>query len=510
MDLTNYNLVAALDSAARYNFDSPAIVDGATGERISYDSFRRRTVEAARALKQNGLGEGDFVTLLARQSPEFHVVWWGCLRAGVVPAPLHPHETTDAIGEMNQRVSPDAFFYHEEYRDTAEQAGLFEDVGTAVDLGDAAGSDLGLEEFLSDAGDEPLERDIQPDDVASVFYSSGSTGVPKPVVQSHRFLVEYAHAGYVPLRSGRGDVYVNPQATSFAVQMTNLFYLTLGGTVVTVDGWSPDTYLEHVERFDSTAVILIPPQFDAVVEELETGSYDVSSVTRAASGGAPLRPGLKQEIERRFDCPVADVYASSECGIMSFLLPDDPERYAESVGKPAPNTEIKVVDPDAGDGGEELEPLEPGETGEILVRGLQVSEGVYGDTEATREMFAGDGWCRTGDAGRFDSDGYLYVTGRVDNVISTGGMQVYAENVESVIESHEDVKEAAVVGVEDERFGERVKAFVVISGEVGEGELLNWLNEHPSLADHEVPRGLEFIDVLPRTSTGKKARDEIL
>jgi len=330
---------------------------------------------------------------------------------------------------------------------------------------------------------------VDPGDIALLLSSSGTTGLPKVVQLSHRAVVAnlcQTEAAY-PYAEGERVLGLAPFFHSMGLIVVLLHALASGATVVVMPRFDPEAMLTAIEKHRVSQVLIPPPVLQLLARHPLVDRFDLSSLDVVGCGGAPPGAELTRAAAERLGCIVAEGYGITEFGPMVAVSPMQPERVRHgSVGHLMPGTEGKLVD------------------GEVWVRGPQMMSGYLGNPEATAATIDADGWLHTGDTGRFDDDGYLYLGDRIKELIKVKGFQVAPAELEAVLRSHPAVADAAVVRVPDPETGERPKAFVVADGELDRDELRSFVAEQ--VADYKRIEEIEEIDALPRSPTGKLLR----
>ena len=344
-------------------------------------------------------------------------------------------------------------------------------------------------------------KDVSADDIAVILYTSGTTGNPKGVVLTHRNLISNAIGGRGLERETRDEethLAVLPLAHAFGIIVANVFFLR-GLTVVAHPRFDTTAVLSAIERHRIVSFAGVPAMFVALLYAPDSEKYDTSSLEACVSGSAPLPVAILEGFEQKFGCRILEGYGLSEASAALTGHSLEIPRKPGSVGKALPGVELLVVD-------QNDQPVPVGEVGEVIARGPNIMQGYYnmpGETLAALR----NGWLYTGDMGRLDEDGYLYIVERKKDLIIRGGFNIYPRDVEEVLNRHPAVIEAAVVGVPSERMGEEVKAFVVTRSPVDAETLMAYCRE--SLANYKTPSQIEFISALARNAVGKIDKKEL-
>src|SRR6266700_3203162 len=356
---------------------------------------------------------------------------------------------------------------------------------------------------LRPAGDGGTLPEVDPADPAQILYTSGTTGRPKAAVLTHRGLTNNARLAAEAIGLRAGDVLVNPMPY-FHVAGCGL--ITLGlvqtlGTQVVLPRFDPGWMLELIERYRGTVIGGVPTMLTALLAAAARAPRDLSSLRIALSGGATVPPELVRQVEAEFGVPFTLTFAQTEssCSITVTRVSDTEADRAETLGRPLPQTEVKIADVAT----EATVPC--GTVGEICTRGYLVMDGYLGDPEATAAAIDADGWLHTGDLGSMDERGYCRIAGRIKEMIIRGGENIYPREIEAVLTSHPGVAEAAVVGVPDRFWGEVVGAVIRPAFDVAEAELADYCRGR--LAACKTPVRWLFTDGFPLTSTGKIRKD---
>jgi long-chain acyl-CoA synthetase len=468
----------------------------------------------ASGLEKLGVKQGDHIALLLGNSPHFVISLYGALRLGAVVIPVNPIYTADEIGyilnngdvkvvvgldlmiplaEKVHTLLPKVAHYIicETEQKGLEQPGV-EDLSVfskmksftdVVSLGD-----------LSFQG--PVLKD---DDTALILYTSGTTGKPKGAMLTHKNLYSNAKdvGDYLKMNDHDRVITTIPMFHVFCLTVALNAPLLSGATLLIVPKFSPKEIFRLTKEFQATVFAGVPTMYNFLYQYPEGNPEDLKTFRLCISGGASLPVALLKNFEQKFNVMISEGYGLSEASPVTCFNPLDRPRKPGSIGKSIMNVECKVVN----ELGEEV-PV--GHPGELIVRGPNVMKGYYKMPEETAAAIK-DGWLYTGDMARMDEEGYFYIVDRKKDLIIVGGYNVYPREVEEVIYDHQDVVEAAVLGVPDPNQGEAVKAYVVSKNpELTEEDLLRYCKEH--LAKYKVPSSIEFLEELPKNTTGKILR----
>jgi long-chain acyl-CoA synthetase len=477
-------------------------------QQLDLATLDRDMDRVAAALQRDGLRQGDVIAICAATSIAYATTFLGALRVGVAVAPLAPSSTPESLASMVADCGAKLLFLD---RSVASALAPVRDqlraVCVALDDSAAPGGALAWTRWLAQAGARPLPVEIDPDGAFNVIYSSGTTGTPKGIVQPNRMRWAHIRRGG---DSGYGPGAVTLVSTPLYSNTTLVSFfpgLALGGTVVLMAKFDAAQFLTLAERHRATHTMLVPVQYQRIMDLPEFERFDLSSFHLKFCTSAPFSAALKTRILARWPGGLVEFYGMTEgggtCVLRAHMFPDK----LHTVGTPAPGHDIRLID----DNGQEVA---PGEAGEVVgcSRGAMMS-GYHNQPGKTSEAewydATGKRFIRTGDIGRFDADGFLTLFDRKKDMIISGGFNIYPSDLEAVLCQHPAIEEAAVVGVPSERWGETPVAFVVRKAghAPGASELTAWANER--LGKTQRLSALELIEVLPRSAIGKVLKRQL-
>ena len=492
------------DLIGRHAMDDPqrrALVQGQ--RQLDYGALDALMDRIAAALQRDGLQLGDTIAICAEMSIEYAAVFLGALRAGVVVAPLAPSATAASLARMVSDAQARMVFTDAINASMLQQDGL--SALPAVTLDDAPVG-RALNDWLAPAGQKPVPVQLQPQSPFNIIYSSGTTGQPKGIVQSHGMRWAHVRRGAA---YGYGPQTVTLLSTPLYSNTTLVVFfptLAFGGTVLLLPKFKALDYLQLAQQRRATHTMLVPVQYQRLMAQTDFDRFDLSSFQVKFSTSAPFAASLKADVLKRWPGALVEFYGMTEgggtCILEAQLHPDK----LHTVGQPASGHDIRLID----DNGAEVS---AGEAGEVVGHSPGMMLGYHGQAEKTREAewfdASGKRFIRTGDVGRFDADGFLTLIDRKKELIISGGFNIYPSDLEAVLRQHPGVAEAAVAGMPSLQWGETPAAFVVRKpGAVIEAsELLTWANQR--LGKTQRLASLQFVTELPRSAIGKVLRREL-
>src|SRR5919199_3663618 len=493
-------------AAARYP-EKLAMVDG--DRRYTYGEWDERVHAVANALRGLGVSKGDRVVQVIKNREENCVIHMACQKLGAINTPINFRWASGEIEFCVNDAEARLVIVEEA---TAERVlsvrDEFESDPRVLFVGPDVPDGVDSFEEVVDAAEHPRpSEEVEETDISLMLYTSGTTGRPKGVPRSQRAEHAATIAHIVEHRYALGERTLGVMPFFHRMGMHSLTaMLALNGLFVAMPDWETERALEIIEREQLTCLYLVPTLFHELVNHEAFERHDVSSVRKLGYAGTSMLGSLVEDCAEKFQPDVfINHYGSTELYISSVY--PEPQRKPGCAGRAAFHSELRVVraDPKPVVGPEEVVPT--GETGEIIARlSDDAFAGYYNRPEATEEAIR-DGWYFTEDTGYFDDDGDLWVAGRVDDMIITGGENVYPVEVEEVIAGHPDVSEVGVAGLPDEKWGQVVMAFVVPERpEMTEEEIDSYLKESTSLAPFKHPKKVVLVKELPKSPVGKLLR----
>ena len=455
----------------------PALIEG--DRALDYAGLDRLMNRVAAALERDGVGARESIAVCAPNSIEYAALFLGALRAGVAVAPLAPSSTADSVAMMVADCGAKRLFTLEGRE---------------------------LEDWLAPEGAMPRPVALEPEWPFNIIYSSGTTGTPKGIVQSHRMRWGHVRRGTA---YGYGPDAVTLLSTPLYSNTTLVSFfptLALGGTVVLMARFDAGRYLALAEKHRVTHSMLVPVQYQRLMAHPDFDRFDLSSFRMKFSTSAPFAAQLKAEVLRRWPGGLTEVYGMTEGGGTCILAAHERPDKLHTVGRPAEGHDIRLID-------EQGREVGPGVAGEVVGHSAAMMTGYHNRPEQTAEAewrdAGGKRFIRTGDVGRFDAEGFLTLLDRKKDMIISGGFNLYPSDLEAVLRGHSGVAEAAVVGVPSDRWGETPVAFVVpgTGAAVRAAELLEWANAR--LGKTQRLADLRLVPELPRSAIGKVLKREL-
>ncbi len=478
----------------------PALIDGSSGDELTYEALATAVRACAAGLAARGFGKGDVVGVFMPNLPEYAIVLHGAASAGGMCTTVNPLYTASELTHQMEDSGARFLFTVPAFAGVAAEAAAASGVEEVFVVGEAEGA-TPFSELLGDPAAAP-EVEIDPaTDVAVLPYSSGTTGLPKGVMLTHRNLIANIVQSASQMDVSEDDVLIGCLPFFHIYGMTVIMNLGLseGTTIVTMPRFDLEQFLDLVEGHSVSRAFIVPPIALALAKHPAVEGRDLSSIRQIKSGAAPLGPELSERLAERLDTFVGQGYGLTETSPVTHMIPFRPGAgLAGSIGPPLPGTECRVVDPESG------EDVAQGERGELWIRGPQVMQGYLNNPEATASTIDQDGWLHTGDVAVVDERGYFQIVDRLKELIKYNGYQVAPAELEALILTHEGIADVAVIGVPDEEAGELPKAFVVSTEDLDPDELMAWVAEQ--VAPQKRIRLVEQVDEIPKSPSGKILR----
>ena len=487
--------------------DKPALIDGSSGRIITYRQLTNSIQQVAAGLAHYGLKKGDVFAIYSPNIPEYAITIHAVAILGGILTTINPLYTVDELAKQLNDTGAKYLIAVEAFLDKAREAikkSVVKDLFVFGNVEDAIPfSSL----FHSKANVPNVE--INPcDDIVMLPYSSGTTGLPKGVLLTHKNLV----ANMCQLDGIKNLRIINEKDTLVAVLPFYHIYgmvvilnygLYKGSTIVTIPRFEMEQFLQVLQDYSVTIAHLVPPIIRGLAKHPEVDKFDLSKLQRIRSGAAPLGEGLAQMVRDRLGCPVVQGYGLNETSPVTHVSPDKPDKIKlASVGPCVSNTEVRIIDED------NTKNLKFYEKGEICIRGPQVMKGYLNQPEMTEAILDIEGWLHTGDIGYVDEDGYLYIVDRKKELIKYKGYSVAPAELEDILLRHPAIADAAVIPSPDDEAGEVPKAFVVLTKKISPEEIISFVEER--VAPQKKIRRIEVIDQIPRTASGKILRRQLV
>ena len=487
-------------------------------QKYTYREFQAAVDSFARALIELGLARGDKLGLLLPDWPEYSIALYACAKLGVIVSPMNPLYRRMEVLTVLNHLEAKALIIPEEWRDFSFVDLLGEirpeipSLQHIIVKGKPKEGMLSFEALLSQDWQKKFapgflqkylrENPVEADDILEIAYTSGTTGRPKGVVETHNTRILHSAGIAGRMMASDKDVWLN---------MTPLFHTTgncvvqhtaflTGGTLILLGRYSTEASLRELERCKATISVGVPTMFIDLMNHANFEKTDIASLRFALFTGAPMPPEVALQIVKRFKCGILQGDGTTECGSNVLSLPDSPvELIAESPGPPlAVGNEVKIADPSTN----RIVPV--GVLGEICHRGPTNFLGYYKDPQVTAEAVDASGWFHSGDLGTMDEEGNIRLKGRIKDMIVRGGENIYATDVESILYTHQKVKECQVVGYPDERLGEKTLACIIprrAGDRVTREEIYEFMKD--KTARYKIPDQVVTMEDFPRTASGK-------
>ncbi|MEG0384774.1 MAG: long-chain-fatty-acid--CoA ligase [Solibacillus sp.] len=495
----NLNINELLGNSATKFGERKAIIFGDTS--ITYYELQHKVVQFSQVLTTKGIQKGDKVSLLLGNCPEFVIAYFGVLRLGAVVVPVNPTYTENELEYILGNSQSKLVIAH------ATLESMVPNLQETLPCLESVIYANEMEQLLTTYDGCLSPTVINDDELAVILYTSGTTGKPKGAMLSHKNMVSNAQSLNELIGITEKDVMVTvlPIFHVFCMTVCMNGPLAKGAAILMVPKFIPSEVIKAISNESATLFAGVPTMYNYLLQIPDELVPSFSSIRACISGGSSLPLEVLQNFEAKYNVAIAEGFGLSECSPVSAFNPIKGKRKPGSVGVDIPGVTNKIVDADGNE-------VPRGEIGELIVKGPNVMVGYLGMPEETAATIQ-DGWLYTGDLATMDEEGYIFIIDRKKDMVLTGGYNVYPREVEEVLYEHPDIIEAAVIGIPNPTFGESVKAFIVSqSTELTENEVIEYCRQ--KLANYKVPREIEFLEELPKNTTGKilrrSLRDNVL
>ncbi|MHC4373292.1 MAG: class I adenylate-forming enzyme family protein [Planctomycetota bacterium] len=509
-----FNLSDILKQSAETYPNKDALVMDDT--HLTYAELLQKVNQLANGLKSQGIQQSDRVLVACPNSIEFPIIYYAILKIGAVAVTVNILSKQSELEYYLKDTSAKAFFCHhgsDQLKLEKEGIAAFNAVDTCrhfIIVGgasDACENAMTLDSLFKGQPTTCPTEPTDEDDTAVILYTSGTTGNPKGAELTHKNNLASAKIFLKAQQATDKDVHLValPLFHCYAQEVQLNCGLLAGSTVVLLERFDADMVLKTFEKENVTLFAAVPTIYWALLNQTDASDYDVEKIASklrvGMSGGAAMPVEVLKATEEKFKFTILEAWGLTESTAAGTLNQLGKQRKVGSIGTPHDGIELRIVDPDMND-----VPL--GQRGELVMKSDVVMKSYYNRPQATAEAFHG-GWLHTGDIATQDEDGYFYIVDRLKDMIIRGGYNVYPRELEEKIIEHPDVSLVAVIGVSDEKFGEEVKACVVLNDNAtitGE-ELIQWIK--PKVANYKYPRIVEIVNALPMSATGKLLKKEL-
>ncbi|TLS35442.1 fatty acid--CoA ligase [Pseudalkalibacillus caeni] len=481
-----------------------ALVDASRKRRWTYKQWEEDANRLANALTAAGIEKGDIVSTFLYNSSELAMTFIACAKLGAVFNPINFRLKSNELTYILNDAKPKVFIFE---KAVEEQITSLPEKYPSTSFWSTDNDSLPFGHFyydlINNASTLPPRVQVNENDLYAIMYTSGTTGRPKGVMHKHRDMVEQSLICINAMKLTPNDRGLSAAPMFHCAELHCCFLprIHIGASNVILHHFDPQLILETIQNEKVTVLFGAPTMWNMILQE-DVSSYKIDHLRKGLYGAAPMAPALVRASREKLGIDLIQAYGMTEMGpAVAFLYEDEQLTKAGSSGKACLNHEIKIVAP-GGNGNPDEEQV-PGQVGEIIVKGTCLMSGYYNRETETKQAIKGD-WYYSGDLGYMDEEGYLYVADRVDDMIISGGENIYPREVEDLLYEHEGVLDVAVLGQPDEKWGEQVVAVVVPKNDsITKTELDYFCKDSPSLADYKRPRKYIFVNELPRNASGK-------
>ncbi|MEH7376635.1 long-chain-fatty-acid--CoA ligase [Neobacillus drentensis] len=505
IDIPSITIFDILEKSANKHPNKIALVDGE--RELTFSELKNICERVASSLYKRGFRKGDCISIMVPNSLEYVIAFFSVQRLGGVVVQVNPNYQPAELDHILRNSDSKGIVAFRDQKEKLEKIGLSNDV-IFITADQEINEEDNLHRWIATETSELLFRDVQPEDVAYLAFTSGTTGFPKGVMITHSNLVSMQYIGYA------GGLYrVFEKGEHCNLGFAPLYHgmglysliesIFIGGRFYLIDKFDMDYILQMIRKQRPTIFYGSPTMYIALLNHPELKKDDLTCFQFCICGSSPLPIEVIKKFEDITGAPMVEAWGLSEATAGVTRNPITGLRKVGSTGVPMPNIDVKIVDIATG-----TKEMPIGEPGEIIVKGPTVTKGYWKNPDETENSIR-DGWLYTGDIGTMDSDGYFYIVSRKKELIITGGFNVYPAEVEQVIYQHPAVLEACVYGVPDAYRGETIKAAIVLKNDaiLAAEEIQDWCRER--ITRYKVPRIIEFKESLPKTAVGKILRQQL-
>lgn len=494
-----------LPKSSEFFGDKVALYYNDTG--YTYKDLDHMSNSLANSLESIGIKKGDRVSIYFENSVEWIISYYAAAKVGAIINPINvmltPEEVVYVLNDNQAKVLIISADKEAQILQVKEK---FENIENIISTGNSPPKGIITFNELVEKGKKEYQiQNLDPEEISTICYTSGTTGYPKGASLTHRGVVlNSAMTANFHVRTER-DIVVSALPTAHVygnVVMNSTFMV--GGTLVLLSKFEEKKALEYIQKYKATMFEGVPTMYLYLLNFPDFNNYDLSSLEKCTVGGQIMGESKAKEVEKNFNCPLLELWGMTEISGLGTTHPLYGINKHGSIGIPLPYCQCKIVSAEGSN-----KELSQGEVGELMIKGPITMQEYWGNEKATRETITTDGWLHTGDVGYIDKDGYIYIVDRKKDMIIAGGYNIYPSEIERVLNQHSKIAMAAVGKINDELKGELPKAFVVTKEgeELEKEELITFCRKH--LAPYKVPREVSFVDDLPTTSTGKIMRREL-
>lgn len=487
--------------------DREALVDTRLGSRWTYREWNEDINRLANAMLEAGVEKGDRVSTYLYNTSEMGTALFACAKIGAVFNPINFRLKTDELIYILEEAEPKLVLYEEDLESSVAQTvkrlkhpPLFWSINThSPEYADH------YYEKIATASPLAPNIDVKEDDLYAIMYTSGTTGRPKGVMHRHRDMVEQSLVTIAAMQLTQYDrgLVMAPMFHCAELHCAFIPRVQAGACSVILHHFDPEHVLLTMQSEKITTLFGAPTMWSMLLQH-NLANYDLTSLRNCLYGGAPMAPALVRKCKSNINIQLVQAYGMTEMGpAISFLMDEDQLTKAGSAGQAIYNHDVRVVKPNEQGPSEPDQLTQPGEIGEIIVRGNSLMSGYFKKDAATHDALY-KGWYHSGDLGYFDEDGFLFVADRINDMVVSGGENVYPREVEDLLFEHDGILDAAVLGEPDEKWGEKVIAYVKKKDmSITAEELDHFCKTSDKLANYKRPRRYIFVDELPRNASGK-------